>query len=606
MARRGMSKRGERDDDDDDVDVELEPPVARTSPGQQNGGSSQADELARLKRLLFGKEAQRLAYLEKALSTGRLTPADVSAVLPEAVRHTVAKDDRLGKALAPTLESAIQSSVTRNPKRLADALFPVLGPAIRKSIAAAMSGMVDNFNAALENSLSIRSLKWRWEARRTGRTFAEVVLAHTLVYRVEQVLLIHREQGVLLCHVVAPSVQIRDPDLVSAMLTAISDFVADSFGDEDGDEPVAEVKFGSRTLHVAAGPYAVLAAVVAGKALPTLAESLATTVEQVHMEAALELSEFRGDADVFRAVKPLLEECLDEQRKERKRSPLVWLVWLAILGTAGWFGWQAWQERQRVEAVWQGGLSALRQAPGVVVLDVDRDGDRVRIAGLRDPEARAPAEILAAAGLDPSTLDLEFETYSSLDHDFVEARMRRLLDVPGAPFLRLVGDVVEAQGHATHAWIERASILAPTIPGVTRLDRTALVDTDRRELESAWTRLAALRFHFTEGTDVIEPHPVDDAEIALTLSWLDTQTALAGSFARIVIQGRAVPTEQDTVGDLGRRRASAAARRLEELLPEATGYDIVADVDPGDPEAWGGRADRMVHMKVKLLGVGRR
>ena len=44
----------------------------------------------------------------------------------------------------------------------------------------------------------MQGLKWRVESIRTGRPFAEIVLMHSLLYRVEQVFLIHRETGLVL------------------------------------------------------------------------------------------------------------------------------------------------------------------------------------------------------------------------------------------------------------------------------------------------------------------------------------------------------------------------------------------------------------------------
>ena len=78
-----------------------------------------------------------------------------------------------------------------------------MGPAIRRAIAEALRAMVDSFNQVLQHSLSARALRWRVEAWRTGRPFAEVVLSHSLVYRVEQVFLVHRDTGLLLQHVAA-------------------------------------------------------------------------------------------------------------------------------------------------------------------------------------------------------------------------------------------------------------------------------------------------------------------------------------------------------------------------------------------------------------------
>src|SRR5262245_50811213 len=169
------------------------------------------------------------------------------------------------RALTPPVERAITASVRKNPGPLADALFPVMGPAIRKAVNAALAGMVDGLNRTLEHSLSWRSLAWRVEALRTGRSFGEVMLAHTLVYRVEQLFLIESTSGLLLQHLAPGTDGVRDADMVSGMLTAIRDFVKDSFG-VAGDDALEGLKVGELSIWIEQGPRAVLAGVVRGVA----------------------------------------------------------------------------------------------------------------------------------------------------------------------------------------------------------------------------------------------------------------------------------------------------------------------------------------------------
>jgi len=135
----------------------------------------------------------------------------------------------LAKALSPTIQETLRESVRKDPHVLADALFPMMGPAIRKSITETLRAMLESFNAALEHSLSAQGIKWRIEAFRTGKSFGEIVLMHSLLYRVEQVFLIHRQTGLVLSHVVATSVSTQDPSMVAGMLSAIQQFVRDSF-----------------------------------------------------------------------------------------------------------------------------------------------------------------------------------------------------------------------------------------------------------------------------------------------------------------------------------------------------------------------------------------
>src|SRR6266571_4432102 len=86
------------------------------------------------------------------------------------------REIELSRHFSEVLAPALGSSVRRNPNTLIDILHPLIGPAIGKSIDATFQ----SFNESLKHSLTWRGLKWRWEAWRTGTTFAEVVLRHTL------------------------------------------------------------------------------------------------------------------------------------------------------------------------------------------------------------------------------------------------------------------------------------------------------------------------------------------------------------------------------------------------------------------------------------------
>ena len=77
-------------------------------------------------------------------------------------------DEALSVALAPTIETALRESVRKDPATLADALFPVMGPAIRRSILETLRSFLESFNQVLDQSLSVKGLKWRLEALRTA------------------------------------------------------------------------------------------------------------------------------------------------------------------------------------------------------------------------------------------------------------------------------------------------------------------------------------------------------------------------------------------------------------------------------------------------------
>src|SRR6202046_5457904 len=184
-----------------------------------------------LRHLIVAPEQAEIADIQERLEDLARRTKDVSTVVAEAItmRRDQGGDRALAGALAPTIQQPLRESVRRDPHVLADALFPVMGPAIRKSITETLRSMLQSFNEALDNSFSARGIQWRIEAMRTGKPFAEIVLMHSLLYRVEQVFLIHRETGLVLNHIVAPTVATQDPDMIAGMLSAIQQFVRDSF-----------------------------------------------------------------------------------------------------------------------------------------------------------------------------------------------------------------------------------------------------------------------------------------------------------------------------------------------------------------------------------------
>ena len=210
----------------DEVSVSRHP-----NNGVESDGPSASIQLRELQKLLFDTDQQqRLDQLQSEWNDPEHLTPRVSQVLPDAIAQREPEDHQLTEAMTPYVLESIKISARRNPEQISDAIFPILGPAIRKAIAQAFSNLTITINQTLQHSFSARGLKWRMEALASGKSFAEVVLYHSLVYRVEQVLLIHRPSGILLLHAVADAVNAEDPELVSGMLTAIQDFIHDSFG----------------------------------------------------------------------------------------------------------------------------------------------------------------------------------------------------------------------------------------------------------------------------------------------------------------------------------------------------------------------------------------
>ncbi len=386
-------------------------------------GEQHISELATLRKLLIGPEQRRLDELSEELHSSELTAEELADQLPEAIALSGSRDEQLGRALGPTIETAMRESIRRDPQEMASAIFPVLGPAIRKAIAETMADLVRSINHAVEQTFSINGIKWRVEAWRTGIPYAEIVIKHALVYRVEQAFLIHAETGLLLEHVSLPDLDVPDADLISGMLSAIQDFVRDSFRPDQGGT-LRTFSVGEYTVQVEAGPDALLALVIRGEAPSELLRKQQDTLETIHLEFATQLNEFSGDTAPFAAARPLIEGCLETvlTTTQSSKKSGVWMRWaiplLLIVALVGAF-WI------RSTMRWHRALAALRAEPGYVVVDASRGWGQWNISGLKDPSARDPRAVIASAGLTPPKLSGQWQSFLSLDPSLVAARAKQ-------------------------------------------------------------------------------------------------------------------------------------------------------------------------------------
>ncbi|MGH9942249.1 MAG: OmpA family protein, partial [Pyrinomonadaceae bacterium] len=442
-------------------------------------------EMAELRSLLLGPAERQIAEIHARLTDPQRQIEEVSRVLPEAIDVRTRRDDEVAAALQPTVERAINISVRRDPKALVDAIFPVMGPAIRRAIAAALSGMVQSFNRTLEYSLSVRGLKWRFEALRTGRSFAEVILLHTLRYRVEQVFLIHRETGLLLQHVSAGAggggAAVQDADMVSGMLTAIQDFVHDSFSTAQGDQ-LETLQVGELTVWVEQGPLALLAGVIRGNAPQELRQVFQSTLEKIHLRFNPHLKDFEGDAAVFEPARPLLEDCLEAQYDAGVQAGAKRNIWLSPASlalsvvVAALLVWVVlhWRDARR----WDAYLQRLKAEPGLVVTDAGVRAGKYFVGGLRDPLAADPETLLAEAKLERGDVVGRWQPYQALTGEFVAARARKLLQPPDTIDLKVEGGVLQAVGTASHEWIVETRRAVRFMPGLSEFREDRLFDTD--------------------------------------------------------------------------------------------------------------------------------
>jgi outer membrane protein OmpA-like peptidoglycan-associated protein len=457
--------------------------------------------LAELRKLLLGIEPNQLNQLYEQLESQEIKPEDISRLLPQAIVLRTMQDRQLSESMIPTVEQAIESSVKQDFNVLSEAIFPIISPAIRRAIATTLDQMLESLNQTLKHSVSPQSFKWRLEARQTGKSFAEVVLLRTLVYRVEQVFLIHKKTGLLLQHLVAQKVAVQDPDLVSAMLTAIQDFVKDSFSvhKEDG---LQTLEFGELTVWIEEGPNAVLAGIIRGNAPHELRLIFKDVIEKIHLRLYRELSNFQGESEPFNASKPYLQTCLEARYQIPAKRNYNWaLMGLITLGLGLW-GFLTVQEQQR----WDSYVEQLNSQPGIVVTKAQKLNGKYFIAGMRDPLAVEPNTLLQKFHIKPEAVKSNWEPYLSLEPELTIERAAKLLQAPKTVTFKIdQNGILYASGSAPRQWILETRKLWRFVPGINQYKEESLADFDINQLNIYKQQLEAKAFLFEEGTTELLP-----------------------------------------------------------------------------------------------------
>jgi OOP family OmpA-OmpF porin len=430
------------------------------------------------------------------------------------------------------------------------------------------------------------------EAIRTGRPFAEVVLLHTLIYRVEQVLLIHCRTGLLLQHVLHPAVIARDPEVVAGMLTAIQDFVRDSFNLQSG-QTLESFEAGDLRVWVESGPEAALVAIIRGIPPQELRRKLQESIESIHRELAKDLQEFAGDASVFQVASFHLEACLETQTIRRRTKP--YGFWLLLGGgLLALFLWSFFSIRERRR--WNSYVGRLKQEPGIVLVSAEQQGGKYHVSGLCDPLARNPSELLQESRISSDRVVGRWEPYSSGEPAFVLERAKSMLAPPDTVKLSFANGTLRLSGAAPHRWIVDARRLARWVPGVVRVELETLIDLERQEVDALKQRLEGEVVRFEQGSSQPVPGQEELIErLGQEIVRLVRLASESGLTARVDIFGHTDDSgSAQQNAELSDQRAAALRKALEssgrlQLLMTNRGLGSSHPVRPGtsaEDRAW--------------------
>ena len=568
------------------------------------------EEMRRLRSLLLQAEIDKISELEHRLNDQASRAQEISDVLAEAVVMRSSQDNMLNRAFEPIVETSLKTSLKKNPNNFINVLFPLIGSTIRRSISESLNSMLGNFSKSLEQSLSLKGIKWRLEAIRSGKPFSEIVMLHTMVYSVDQIFLIHSETGLVLCHMVNDGVTSKDADMVSGMLTAVQDFARDAFNSENDSSSLNSLKMDEYTIYIVRGPLAYIACMVRGTPPGDFPDRLNETLELIMAECGDLFEDFNGDSEPFTVSEKYLRDCLVQKFVDEKKPAPVWAkriafgmgVCLVLLLIA-----------QQYHSYKMGkGVDILRGEQGLLVVDVKSSWgfSPWKVVCLHDEIARPFSQILGENGYEPDDINIQSIPFVSYEPDVVRQRVIRKIMPPDDVQVSHKDGVLVLSGMADMNWILQARQTIMATPGVLDVDTSGLYDPRVDELTELIRSVETAVVRFPIGGDT--PIPSDQSALNKAISDLADLERLAnkmGLAVNLTIYGQADATGSESRNyEISQSRAKMIASKLfarQINIPTAIygiGADLTQDED-GKSVAGHNQDRRKIDLRVRLVKI---
>jgi OOP family OmpA-OmpF porin len=321
------------------------------------------------------------------------------------------------------------------------------------------------------------------------------------------------------------------------MLTAIQDFVRDSF-DAESDDVLDTLQIGGLNVLVERSPRTILAAVVRGVPPTDLRYRLQETLEQFHHRHGDELKAFSGDSTPFERSLPLLNHCMLSRRRDegastaglRWRRVAGWTVAAITLAAVLVWSFVSWQEGRE----WARYVDRLQQEPGIVITSQARKS----IAGMRDQLSADPVIVLTEFDFESEEVESNWHTFVSTDPEITRRRVESLLEPPAHLSIHISNGHLAATGLGASVWLRQVRDQALALPGVLGVDEAE----GRTEIDQIAGGIENERFSYATGRmQILEEDQSRFSALVSRLDSLQTIGRQLGTPVRVEVRGHASP-----------------------------------------------------------------
>ncbi|MEZ4710088.1 MAG: hypothetical protein R3A44_22975 [Caldilineaceae bacterium] len=260
---------------------------AESSPLKESWAENERtdeDTLEELRLLLLGHYQRQMVQVQEAIDELSVRTADKEGLI---------------RTITPVMGDLIRNKIRENRDEMIEALYPIIGQLVMRAVSEAVRDLARKMDAQLHTTYSVSYQSRRLWARLNGVSESDLILRDSLPFHISEVFLIHRESGLLLWHgSLDQTSELTDADLISSMLTAIRDFTADAFGNNQ-EERLDEIQYGNHQILIETAQHVYIAVVAAGIEPAGFRSMLRRHVIAIQHSHYRKLADYNGDASQF-------------------------------------------------------------------------------------------------------------------------------------------------------------------------------------------------------------------------------------------------------------------------------------------------------------------
>jgi hypothetical protein len=292
---------------------------------------SVTEEQVESDRELHSQVEQLRDDTQPGVIANKLTPE-----MSNLIRRTINDShDEMAEAIGPVMGEAIRVQIRDSRKDMIEAIYPIIGDTVQRAITEFAREFQRNIDSRLKATFGPEGFLRRVQARFQGVSDAELALRDALPFTIRELFLIQHGSGLLLAHSDPGEPDSSDSDLVGAMLTAIRDFMHDSFGEEDEEEELDEINYGDSRIQIMSGKHAYLAVVFSGTEPEGFRAGLRSFMAELHVRFSSALRDYDGDPAILPNLEGQLDQLAIDLTTSQRPSGLTRNQRLLLIGLSG-------------------------------------------------------------------------------------------------------------------------------------------------------------------------------------------------------------------------------------------------------------------------------